>query len=303
MRSLTQSPHFYRSPFDRAATDSYRRWRDIKLKDYPTTIKSLIVEINKFDHVTDAEQKKIIQLCRKTNMVIYAAPPLLKKEKLRTFASIFGLRNIDANPSADEDSISSITVKTGHHAANSLYRDYIPYTDQPLAWHTDGYYNLSHRPVRGMILHCVTQSIAGGTSTVLDPDILYIRLRDEAPEAVDVLSRPNAMLIPANGKTRPAQAGPVFSYDSAEKTLHMRYTHRTRSVVWHEEAFAAAMHLRTILDAEDVPYIFRYRLESGQGLLCNNVLHARTSFRDAPHQRRLLYRARFLERVTAHPRF
>jgi len=33
--------------------------------------------------------------------------------------------------------------------------------------------------------------------------------------------------------------------------------------------------------------------------VCNNVLHARTAFRDAPQHRRLLYRARYYDRVAA----
>jgi len=33
--------------------------------------------------------------------------------------------------------------------------------------------------------------------------------------------------------------------------------------------------------------------------VCNNVLHARTAFRDAPGDRRLLYRARYYDRVAA----
>jgi hypothetical protein len=35
------------------------------------------------------------------------------------------------------------------------------------------------------------------------------------------------------------------------------------------------------------------------GLLCNNVLHDRTAFCDAPDQPRLLFRARYLDRVSA----
>jgi hypothetical protein len=40
-------------------------------------------------------------------------------------------------------------------------------------------------------------------------------------------------------------------------------------------------------------------MEAGMGLLCNNVLHDRSAFTDDPHHPRLLYRARYLERVSA----
>ena len=46
-------------------------------------------------------------------------------------------------------------------------------------------------------------------------------------------------------------------------------------------------------------YVLRLRLEPGMGIVCNNVLHARTGFRDAPQHRRLLYRARYYDRVAA----
>jgi hypothetical protein len=35
------------------------------------------------------------------------------------------------------------------------------------------------------------------------------------------------------------------------------------------------------------------------GVICNNVLHARTAFRDDPSRPRLLYRARYYDRIRA----
>ncbi len=40
---------------------------------------------------------------------------------------------------------------------------------------------------------------------------------------------------------------------------------------------------------------FHYAMRSGDGLLCNNVLHKRSAFDDPE---RLLYRGRFLDRLT-----
>ena len=295
---MYSTAHLSHSPFNLTAIDSYRRWRDIKLNGYPSLFESLIVEIRSINNITNAEKEKIKILCQKTNMAFYAGSTPLERNDIKVFAKTFGLKNLDMNFLSETDNISSISVKNFPDIMRKKYKNYIPYTDQPLAWHTDGYYNPSHQLVRGMILHCVTPATVGGESTVLDPDILYIRLRDEAPEAVEILSRPDSMIIPANNETRPDRVGPVFSCDLGGRHLHMRYTHRTRSIIWHREAVAAAKRLRAILDTEDVPYIFHHRLESGQGLICNNVLHARTSFRDTPHRRRLLYRARFLERIT-----
>ena len=46
-------------------------------------------------------------------------------------------------------------------------------------------------------------------------------------------------------------------------------------------------------------YITRVRLGPGQGVVCNNVLHARSAFRDdsGVGAQRLLWRARYRERV------
>ena len=45
--------------------------------------------------------------------------------------------------------------------------------------------------------------------------------------------------------------------------------------------------------------MFHYRLNEGEGIVCNNVLHNRTAFEDYEdeNKRRLLYRGRFYNRV------
>ena len=43
--------------------------------------------------------------------------------------------------------------------------------------------------------------------------------------------------------------------------------------------------------------MLRTRLAPGMGLVCNNVLHERSAFEDAPDRKRLLYRARYVERI------
>jgi hypothetical protein len=100
-----------------------------------------------------------------------------------------------------------------------------------------------------------------------------------------------------DGVARAAQSGPVFSVDEDGK-LHMRYTARTRSIAWKQDAvtLAAVAFLEQLL-AADSPYIYTARLEPGMGLLCNNVLHDRSGFTDNPATPRLLYRARYHERI------
>ncbi len=83
-------------------------------------------------------------------------------------------------------------------------------------------------------------------------------------------------------------------------TLHMRYTARTRSIRWKDDAATrAAVAFLDELLAAPVPYAFRVSLEGGQGIVCNNVLHNREAFSDDPAggRQRLLWRARYRDRV------
>ena len=57
--------------------------------------------------------------------------------------------------------------------------------------------------------------------------------------------------------------------------------------------------LERLLADDASPWVFRGRLEPGMGLVCNNVLHDRTAFADSEAHKRLLYRARYFDRVTA----
>jgi hypothetical protein len=104
------------------------------------------------------------------------------------------------------------------------------------------------------------------------------------------------------GVARGAQTGPVFSIDPASGRLHMRYTARTRSIEWKQDAttLAAVAMLEELL-ASDLPHIHRTRLEPGMGLLCNNVLHDRAAFVDDDAAPRLLYRARYHDRIANTP--
>lgn len=99
---------------------------------------------------------------------------------------------------------------------------------------------------------------------------------------------------------RPARSGPVFSVDAETGSLHMRYTARTRSVHWGpDDATLAAVKFLEQSLAIDSPHVFTHRLEGGQGLVCNNVLHNRTAFKAAAEGNfgRLIYRARYHDRI------
>lgn len=287
------------TPFDLANPDAYARWRDAKRASQPGCAQDLIVEVADPRALSTAELQALLQRCAAANMAIYRSP-LYDEDKdiLRQLARQLGLHRLDGNWLADEDGISPIAVAAGAGDRGA----FIPYTDRPIKWHTDGYYHPASRHIRAMILHCVRRARSGGETALMDPDMAYIALREANPDWIRALMAPNAMTIPQrlddDGVARAEQGGPVFSVDPTSGALHMRYTARTRSVCWKDDAPTrqAAAFLEQLL-AGGGPCVFRLRLEPGMGLVCNNVLHDRSGFVDDPRQPRLLYRARYLERL------
>jgi hypothetical protein len=289
------------NPFLPESESAYRRWRELKLDGYPSSEDMLRVEVGDPHALSDGELHSLREICAKTNMAIYRsrAGSDPDKEIPRRIGEQLGLSRLDSNPLADDDAISSLRV-----APEKAGRGYIPYTNRRLLWHTDGYYNPPERRIRAFVLHCVHPAVRGGENSLLDPEMVYLHLRDNDPAHVRALMAADAMTIPANPDeamgARPDQAGPVFAVDAASGSLHMRYTARTRSVIWRDDPVtrAAVRALEEIL-AGGSPYIFRYRLNAGEGLVCNNVLHNRTAFEDDVDSgpSRLIYRARYLDRI------
>jgi alpha-ketoglutarate-dependent taurine dioxygenase len=181
-------------------------------------------------------------------------------------------------------------------------QNYIPYTNRSLNWHTDGYYNSADRRIWAMLLHCVSQAPTGGENALMDHEIAYLLMRDENPAFAGALMAPDAMTIPARtdeaGVARAEETGPVFHVDPESGRLHLRYTARTRSIVWRQDPMTqAAVGFLERLLAGNSPYIHRIQLTSGMGIVSNNVLHTRSAFEDGPDRQRLLYRARYLDRL------
>lgn len=287
------------SPFALENEAAYQAWRSRKLENYPTRLDQIVVKVGDPRKLTADEYEAVMKACRKTNMAIYAgssgADP--DKEIPRQLGRRLGLERLDSNMLADEDGVSSLKV-----VESAPRQGYIPYTNRPIKWHTDGYYNRPERQIRGMILHCVQSAAQGGENALMDHEIAYLLMRDESPDFIRALMQADAMTIPArveeDGVARPDETGPVFSIHPETGDLHMRYTARTRSISWKQDAatLAAVAYLEKLLDS-DLPYIYRGRLEPGMGLICNNVLHDRAGFSDDENHRRLLYRARYYDRI------
>jgi alpha-ketoglutarate-dependent taurine dioxygenase len=284
---------------------AYRRWRDAKLADYPRSPEELRVDVSVLDSPTPAETEAVLRACGRANMCLYRSrqhlgDPLGTRRVVGAFARHFGLSHFEVHRSADADGIVALEI-----VAEGGRLGYIPYTNRPIGWHTDGYYNYAGptRMIRAMLLHCVRSADLGGENGLLDHEIAYIRLRDENPDFIAALMHPQAMTIPANeeanGKLRAENTGPVFVLDPETSRLTMRYTARKRNVRWREDAAtqAAVCALEQLL-SED-PLIMRVKLEPGDGVICNNVLHDRIGFETdlRPGPGRLLYRIRSYDRI------
>ncbi|MFW2373524.1 MAG: TauD/TfdA family dioxygenase [Gammaproteobacteria bacterium] len=279
---------------------AYFRWRESKLDAYPTSIDQLRVDLQP-DAIGQAELTQLLNICSKSNFVIYRFKDhqLVDKSMIKMLGKQMGLNRLDGNLCADGDSISSLKVReVGRHSG------YIPYTNRRLSWHTDGYYNTPDKQIRGILMHCAQDAAEGGENMLLDHEIAYIQLRDQNPDFIQALMQPDVMTIPANieqgVEIRGEQTGPVFSLQPDTGNLHMRYTARTRNIEWKnntitQEAVACITELLT----PDNPYVIRYRLKPGEGIVCNNILHSRSGFTDDPAsgRQRLLYRARYFDRI------
>lgn len=286
---------------------AYRRWRDTKLAGYPRSPEEIRVELADLAAPSAAETSAILAVCERANMCLYhsrtsQADMTATRRPLVAFARHFGLGEFEAHRSSEADGIVALEVVD--HGGRL---GYIPYTNRPIGWHTDGYYNYQGpaRMIRAMLLHCVRSASQGGENGLLDHEIAYIHLRDENPDYIAALMHPDVMTIPANEEAdatmRAENTGPVFVADADTGALIMRYTARKRNIRWREDAAtqAAVAALDRVL-RED-PLVMRVRFGPGDGVICNNVLHDRSGF-DAgsdSESGRLLYRIRSYDRVQA----
>jgi hypothetical protein len=284
-------------PFDLANTTAYLAWRAAKLSSWPCDTEPLRVEVERLADPQSAELEAIQSRVAKCNLVLIACadPTEIGPTPLLAFGRHLGLCRLDNNPCADERAVSVIAVRPTGRAS-----EYIPYTNRPLSWHTDGYYNGPGSLVRAWMLFCVRDAVEGGENALLDPEIAYIHLRDEDPALVGALMEPDVLTVPANQAgglaLRPAISGPVFSVVQGQ--LHMRYSARARNILWKPSPVVAAARERLArLLSRPSDYMFRHKLRPGEGYVSNNVLHNRSGFADPMGGGRLLLRTRYLDRV------
>ena len=284
------------SPFYLCGNTAYRLWREDKLNYSQPVLDDLLIQVSNPYQLSYDERAAIVEQCAGYNIAIYQLRDDNDRDKslVHALGKQLGMQRLDANLRSDEDSVSSLQVR------DQVGNQYIPYTNKALSWHTDGYYNQLDKQIFGIIMHCVSPALEGGVNALFDPEVMYIRLRDEDPAYIEALMHPEAMTIPDNvedGKViRKAQTGPVFML-RPDGRLHMRFSARKRNIIWRNtrDTLAAVEKINQLL--ADETKVFKVALRAGQGIICNNVLHNRTGFTDSETQKRLMYRARYFEAV------
>lgn len=308
MHPAHASTHTTNGSFDRESLftdpDAYRTWRESKLSDYSQAAFGHFIDIENPWVLTADEKRELSQSANRHNFALYRfdLQQYGSWEPVHALCTQMGLCTTIANPLSDRHDVSALYDRTGE--SGSRDRRYIPYSPRPLNWHTDGYYAEGAEMVRSFVLHCEREAERGGENSLIDHEMVYLRLRDRHPELAEALTRPDVMTIPENrqdGKCiRGCFRGPVFSRDPVTGCLYMRYTQRKHNIHWCDDArIASALDaLDRILDTE-LPEKLTVRLSPGQGILCNNILHRRTAYTDGkgPAAGRLFYRIRYCERM------
>ena len=271
-----------------AKSAEFLRWAEEKEKNIPENSDGILVNIHDINNVKPSEIAKIKETIYKHNSCIYSSKIALKSNtNLLKFVELVGMRTYDCN-NIESNEISTITP-----LQNSKI-NYIPYTDKPLNWHTDGYYD--KKSIFSWLLHCVNPATQGGENYLLDHELAlreYVFSNDD----IDDLMARDALTIPESKDTsRPEISTYIFSFKNKYKRLHMRFSMRKDNIGTSAKANSAVIKLREIIEDDCAKYSLTYKLQKNEGIITNNILHGRKAFKDDKVKRKLL-RIRSYERL------
>lgn len=271
----------------------YQIWRDKKLSNYRYNIKDLFVDIKNPLSITKYEKKCILSNCE-TNNISFIRFKNNKdyRKQITTFNSQLGLIDYDKHLCVEEDGLAVIENTKQEKGI------YMAYSNKTLNWHTDGYYNQMQDAINAFTLYCINPAIQGGVNEWIDPEMLYIKLRDLNPDFIKSLSINSALTIPqrkvANKIIRKEASGPIFFIDNISKKPKIRFTQRKKNIkLAKSKDFLLAINKLNDILANKCELHHKYKLKSGEGLVCNNVLHTRSSFKDFFLRKRKLIRGRY----------
>ena len=245
--------------------------------------------------ITSAEKAKIMGLVELANMCVYTAGSAqLNMNSLLKLGEQLGVSDTDKSTrhsQSDELTDSGILDKA------------IPFTTRHVRWHTDATYYGSDKTIQALFLLCKRPAAEGGGNKVIDNEVMYILLRDKDPDALRILMNNNCFEYksPKTGVINHQLGGKVFWVNQNGHLCH-RFSFRKMDMAWSEdgEVIAARDTLESLM-LEESEYVIEGRLESGMGLISNNVLHTREKLVDSDDasKKRLLFRTRFYDRVNA----
>ena len=286
------------SPFLLKNEGEYRAWRARKLALRQQVPADRVYRLDADGRIPRSSIEALRLQVSAHNFAIFESPQTLDKAALLALNRQFGLERLDSNDGSGDDGVTSLRVVED----SDRLSQYIPYTNRALSWHTDGYYNPVGRRINAFALYCVSQAGRGGGNYFFDHELMYILVRDRAPGLLAALMDEDMMRIPANIQdnrvVRAEETGPVFALQPDGCSLQMRFTSRPRNIVWKADRRSAqALNLvREIL--VDGEASIDVRLQAGQGIVCNNILHGRQAFHDSDFDpARLVYRARYYDSI------
>ncbi len=285
----------YPNRFNLDSSDDYQKWRDEKLAAYPKNLGDLVVELGDMTAITNAEKTKIMERVELANMCVYTAGKAeLSMDSLLSLGKQLGVSDTDkSRRHSNSDELTN----------SGILNQAIPFTTRHVRWHTDATYYGSDKTVQALFLLCKRPAIEGGSNKVLDNEILYILLRDKNPDALRVLMSKDCFKYknPKTGEIGDHLGGKVF-WTNPEGHLCHRFSFRKMDMAWAEDSdVKAAQDVLESLILDGSEYVIEGRLESGLGLVSNNVQHTREKLVDSedPATQRLLFRTRFYDRVNA----
>jgi len=269
-----------------------------KLKQASLFFEPSIIQTVSLKNLTINELSLYKDSISKFNFVIYETDSSFNFEQcVEPLSRVTGLQTLDKHLCVSEDEITKIADNS-----NPSKSFYIPYTNKPINWHTDGYYNSALQKVYAFILHCAQPAYEGGVNDLMDQDQVFIHLMQTNPLYVQALMKDDVMTIPENRKEgvllRPATSTAIFKVINDQHDVLMRYSMRKKNILFTDDSITqeALACMDEFINSESSPHN-SIKLKAGQGVISNNVLHKRTAFKDKVGLERLYYRARYYNRI------
>ena len=277
-----------------------------KVSAYPPNPDETIVTVDNPITLSKVERSAILNHIAERNYVVYQydeGDPSLQSG-YQHICHQLGLVNAVTNPASDEQGVTAIeAVEENSYNASR----YIPFSTKALNWHTDGYYNEADQTIRAFVLHCRQSALSGGITSLIDHELIFALLYQQNPDWIEALAQNDVLTVPPNihnGRTlRTEFTGAVFQCDPVTGRLVMRYTERKRNIKWRDDVLVAeALDAIQALLRSHSHWVTRIKLEPGQGIIANNVLHSRSAFCNpdgSATKGRKLERIRFSDQVNA----